>query len=56
VLCDCPGVGVHTKPSYATVSLRVLTPELKDKALCYVIALLLVVTQNLLKLLSLLGC
>ncbi len=44
--------GGHTKP-YATVSLRVLTPWLKDKALCYVIALALVVTQNLLALLSL---
>ncbi len=49
VLCDCAVAGGHTKPytkpSYATVSLRVLTPELKDKALCYVIALALVVAR-----------
>ncbi len=49
MLCDCAVAGGHTKPSYATVSFRVLTPVLKDKVLCYVIALLLVVTQNLLR-------
>jgi hypothetical protein len=48
---------LRVTPSYATVFLRLLTPELtpelKDKALCYAIALLLVVTQNLLTLLFL---